>query len=70
MSAKIALAVLILAAFPAAAAELPSRQNSTPPERAQKCELGGKRGFLTADGSTCITVGGYVCGHAAAGNLH
>ncbi|MGO9740486.1 MAG: hypothetical protein ACLPN5_03030 [Roseiarcus sp.] len=69
MSAKIALAALILLIQPAAA-ELPSRQQSALPEHAKTCELGGKRGFLTADGSTCVTVGGYVSGHAAAGGMH
>ena len=73
MSLKSAFAALVafIVALPAAAAELPSRSGSPEPHKSAKtCEIKGKKGFLSADGQTCITFSGYVSGGVEAGNTH
>jgi hypothetical protein len=73
MSPKSALAALVAfaVALPAAAAELPSRQGqSEPPKSAKTCEIKGKKGFLSADGQTCITFSGYISGGVEGGTSH
>ena len=60
------ISAAMMLALPASAAELPSRaQKSEPASEAKACEIKGKHGFLTADGQTCVVVGGYISVHGA-----
>jgi hypothetical protein len=64
------LAVLLLAAGGAFAAELPSRREAHPakPQTPRSCEIDGEPGFpLGNDG--CLRIGGYVTVGVTAGNL-
>ena len=70
MSPKPALAALValVVALPAAAAELPTRLGHPEPHKSAKtCEIKGKKGFLSADGQTCITFSGYISSGVEAG---
>ena len=58
------LGLAFAVALPAAGAELPSKTTPPPPAAAKRCQINGKPGFVSADGQTCMAVGGYVSAHA------
>jgi hypothetical protein len=65
------LALLCFAASlgTAGAAELPSRDAKPPAQKARRCEIAGRPGYLAADGQTCIRISGFVSGQVSGGNL-
>ena len=67
---RLALALVLLWAWGARAAELPSRgvMTKAPPDKVHVCFINGARGFETA-GGTCIRIGGYVSAGVGGGNV-
>jgi hypothetical protein len=70
---RLPLALALLGAISANAAELPSRSTKSGASvnagrKAQACEIGGEQGLRLANG-TCVRVSGYVSAGVSAGNV-